>query len=103
MKNLKTLVLGLIALAPLAATAQVNAHQRHENRRIDQGVRSGALTAREAARLRYRKAQIHAQEVRARLSGRGLSRAERSRLLREQAALSRDIYRQKHDRARRHR
>ncbi len=103
MKNLKVLVLGLIALVPLAATAQIDHRQHEQNKRIAQGIRHGSLTRAEAARLRAREAAIRARERRDRRDGHGLSRAERARIAREQSRLSKRIYEQKHNAHRRHR
>ena len=91
---------------PLAAQAQtgcrhargINARQQREQARIRQGVRSGELTRREAARLEAEQARIRAHEAYARRSGGELTALERARLERQLNRASRDIYRQKHDR-----
>lgn len=102
MNILKTL-LATAALLPVIASAQVNHRQYDQHRRIEHGVRSGALTHREAAGLRAREAAIRAQERRDRFFHHGhLTGAERARLNREQSRVSHDIYHQKHDAQHRH-
>ena len=95
------------ALFPAAAHAQrrdanrcrvgINQHQRHQQTRIRQGVRSGELTRRETARLQAEQARIRVQETFARRSGGEFTLRERHRIAREQRQASRHIYRQKHD------
>jgi hypothetical protein len=84
-----------------AALAQSNysieQRDRSEQARIDRGVQSGQITAREAARLQGERAQIERLESRARADG-NLSRNERARIDGAQDRLSRDIYRESHDR-----
>jgi hypothetical protein len=89
-------VLGL-GVVSLAHTPVINRRERNERERIAQGIRSGELTRREAARLRSEQFRIRAYEARARSDG-GLNRRERYRLDRMLDRAGRDIYRQKHDR-----
>lgn len=65
--------------------------------RIDRGVATGRITGREADRLESQQAQIERMEARARADGR-LSGHERARIDHAQDRLSRNIYRQSHDR-----
>jgi hypothetical protein len=109
MKNLKLMiaVAGIMALAPMvtasAATAPrwrhkgIEARQRYQNQRIEQGERSGALTYRESERLERQEARIERQEDRYRRSGGQFTPAERARIQRELNTESRRIYREKHD------
>ncbi|PCG13638.1 MULTISPECIES: hypothetical protein [Sphingomonas] len=104
MNRFQTLIagLGLVAVAlPAAASAapwqSVNARQARLDARIDQGIRSGALTRGEAMRLRGEFRQISALEYRYRRSG-GLSAGERRDLDRRFDALSARIRYDKHDR-----
>ena len=91
----------LLLISAGAASAQsrwnINGRERHQQRRIYNGVRSGELTGRETYRLEREQVRINHQEARFRRSGDGLSPRERLRLEREQNRASRDIYRQKHD------
>lgn len=99
MKNLlSTLLLTLTVVGAAQAYPGQNIDHRQNNqqRRIYQGVRSGQLTPREARHLERREAKLNYQEARARQNG--LTWQERQRLERKENHLSRDIYRQKHDR-----
>jgi hypothetical protein len=77
--------------------AGINRREYREQQRINQGIRSGELTRREADRLEAGMARIRTDERFARMSGGGISPAERARLDRELNRESRAIYRQKHD------
>ncbi|MGH6625206.1 MAG: hypothetical protein ACRECD_01450 [Burkholderiaceae bacterium] len=79
------------------ATPRVDQREANQQKRIDQGVASGQLTPREAARMEKRQAKIHADEAAVKADGM-VTRAERRKLHREQDRASRAIYRQKHDR-----
>lgn len=74
----------------------VNARQHHQQQRIGQGVRSGALTPGETRRLEREQRHIR-QEERAYLSDGRLTRAERADLHRDQNRASRHIWQEKHD------
>jgi hypothetical protein len=82
--------------ASYAHTPVINRRERGQQQRIRQGVRSGELTRREAARLEAEQASIRAYERRARAAG-GVSCRERHRLDNMLDRAGRDIYRQKHD------
>ncbi|MEP6784376.1 MAG: hypothetical protein ABI898_01400 [Sphingomonadales bacterium] len=90
-----------ITALPTAASAQawqsINARQERLYNRIEQGVRSGALTRREAQNLRGQFAQINRLEGQYRRSS-GLSLSERRDLDRRFDALSRSVRTEKHDR-----
>jgi hypothetical protein len=77
--------------------AGINHREYREQQRINQGIRSGELTRREATRLEAGLARIRTNERFARMSGGGISPRERARLDRELNRESRGIYRQKHD------
>src|SRR2546425_940674 len=81
-----------------AAFAQAGTVQRDVNQqnRIEQGLKSGELTTREAAKLEREEAKVERDQSRALQDGK-LSPAEKARLAREQNKVSRDIYREKHD------
>lgn len=91
--------LTLLTVSAFAQTATPVFDQRQANqeRRIDQGVASGQLTQREAARLDA--GQNHLQRVEDRVKSDGtVTRQERARLQQAENVQSRRIYRQKHDR-----
>src|SRR5437588_9773537 len=81
-----------------AAFAQAGTVQRDVNQqqRIEEGLQSGQLNTREAARLEREEARVERDQARAMQDGK-LSPAEKARLAREQNRVSRDIYREKHD------
>jgi hypothetical protein len=85
------------AAAPGANTPRIDKRQANQERRIDQGVASGALTKRETRRLEREQAHIDKAEDRAKADG-AVTAAERKHLTKMQNHASRDIYRQKHDR-----
>ena len=104
MNRITKIVVGLgLATAvamPSVASAQswqnINARQTRLDARIDQGVRSGALTRREAANLRTEFRSLVRLESRYRAGG--LSVGERRDLDRRFDVLSAKIRVQKHDR-----
>ncbi len=92
---------GLFAEQAASDTARrptIGQRQRNQQKRIGTGVKSGQLTAREAARLERREAALNREIRRDRRDGGGLNARERRRIDRQQDRLSRGIYRQKHDR-----
>lgn len=89
------------AAAPAPAPWQqgwqsINQRQANIDRRIDQGVRSGALNRNEAQRLRIQFRDLNRLEQRYRRGG--LSLAERRDLDRRFDQLSQRVRNQKHDR-----
>jgi uncharacterized membrane protein YebE (DUF533 family) len=95
------------ALALMASTTAASAYdggwgggidqrQRWQEYRIQQGVRSGALTRREYWKLEREQAYIRRMERAAKADGH-ISPYERARLRNAQNAAGRDIYREKHD------
>ena len=106
MKTYSILALAIVAAFVLSNAASahergvrdpaVNARQHNQQARIQQGVRSGELTRREAYRVRESQRDIRQLE-RAYKSDGELTRVERRDLYREQNQASRQIYRQKHD------
>ncbi|MFN4148196.1 MAG: hypothetical protein ACK4E4_01440 [Rhodocyclaceae bacterium] len=101
MKN-RLLLITLTAITAMPVLAQtatpgIDQRQMNQERRIDQGIASGQLTAREAARLDRGQERIDAMENRAKWDGVVTAR-ERSRIQHAQNVESRRIYRQKHDR-----
>ena len=81
-----------------AAFAQAGTIQRDANQqqRIEQGLQSGQLNTREAARLENEESRVERDQSRAMKDGK-LTAQEKARLSREQNQVSRDIYREKHD------
>jgi len=99
MKFAHTAIAAALSLAFCgAAFAQAGTVQRDVNQqnRIEQGLKSGELTTREAAKLEREESRVERDQARAMQDGK-LSPAEKARLAREQNRVSRDIYREKHD------
>lgn len=96
-KILAGATLSLVLAAPALAQG-VNARQDRQHHRIEQGMRSGTLTPREAARMQRRQASVAAQERRMRWRNGGhLSRHQRHVLNKRLNRTSRAIYRKKHN------
>ena len=105
--NFRIIATGLtVAIASLGAFAQdasvpqtpgVDKREVRQDARIQQGVASGRLTAKETYRLEKEQAAINKAEDKAKADGQ-VTRAERRRLHKMQDHASRDIHRQKHDR-----
>lgn len=97
--SLLVAVLAAFALPVLAQTNTPNVDQREANQqqRIDQGVKSGELTAREAARMEKGQERIQKMEDKAKADGK-VTPKERARLEKAQNVESKKIAREKHDR-----
>jgi len=101
MKSVKLITMAvalLVAGSVFAQTGTPVVTERQENQaaRIRQGVQSGELTKREAAKLRAEQRAIRAEKQMAKADGK-VTRAERAKLRHDQNRASADIRRQKHD------
>lgn len=106
MLNLKTLIAaaalaaattGAFAqAAPSASMPRVDQREANQDKRIQNGVASGQLTAKETYRLEKQQAGINRAEAHAEADGK-VTRAERLRLHRKQDRASTAIFQQKHD------
>ncbi|HVQ37356.1 MAG TPA: DUF2756 domain-containing protein [Pyrinomonadaceae bacterium] len=83
--------------APGQKTPSINRREARQSRRIRHGVRSGALTRRETARLAAQQRRIRAHERHARADG-VVTRRERVSIQRQENRANRNIYRTKHNR-----
>jgi hypothetical protein len=92
-------ILLAIGATGLAGPRTPYIYKRQENQqdRIQQGVRSGQLTRREATRLESIEGRIQANKLIDKSDG-NVSPRERAQLNRELNRASRDIYRLKHNR-----
>ncbi len=93
--------IAVIVLASLSAEAQtrtpkVTERQVNQQRRINQGVKSGELTRREAGKLQAQQAKVQRTKTKAKADG-VVTQGERAKIHHQQNAASRNIYRQKHD------
>lgn len=89
--------LTLPALAQTTSTPRIDQRQANQQQRIEQGMQSGALTEREAARLEKGQEHVQKLEDKAVADGR-VTAKERARIEHAQDVQSRRIARQKHDR-----
>jgi len=101
MRNFNRIWMAAVLGTALTATANAQTiNQRRENQqdRIAQGIRSGSLTAGEAARLETKEARLN-REVRDDREDHNehLTKAEHAQINRQQNKLSRQIYRTKHN------
>jgi hypothetical protein len=98
-------VTALTLAAPLATSASadtIDDRQAYQQRRIQEGVRSGEINRWEYRRLQAEQARIADLERRAKADG-YLSSYERDRLRQAQNEASRHIYQESHDSERRRR
>lgn len=97
--NLLVAVLAAIVTLPALAqsTPAIDARQARQEQRIEQGVASGQLTNREAARLERGQQHVANMEARAKADG-VVTPKERARIQHAENVQSRHIYREKHDR-----
>jgi uncharacterized membrane protein YebE (DUF533 family) len=102
MKVLKSIIIALMLTAPLAAFSQSTAtpkfdqRQANQERRIDQGVQSGALTPKETGRLEKGQDHLQTMEDKAKSDGQ-VTKQERAKLQHAENRQSERIYHQKHD------
>jgi hypothetical protein len=106
MINFKTLaVSATLAVASIGAFAQaasapatprVDQREANQEKRIEQGVASGQLNAKETHRLDKEQAKIAQAETKAKADGK-VTKHERRKLHKMQDAASKDIHAQKHD------
>ena len=102
MKRTSTLLVAVLAAIALPVMAQtstpkVDQRQANQQQRIDQGVKSGELTGKEAARLEKGQERIQTMEDKAKADGK-VTLKERERLQKVQNNESRKIANEKHDR-----
>jgi len=106
MINFKTLAISAtLAVASIGAFAQaasapatprVDKREANQEKRIEQGVASGQLNAKETHRLDKEQAKITQAETKAKADGK-VTKHERRKLDKMQDAASKDIHAQKHD------
>jgi Tfp pilus assembly protein FimT len=86
----------LPALAQTQSTPRIDQRQANQERRIEQGEKSGALTKKEAKKLEKGQAHVQKMENKAVADGK-VTAKERERIEHAQNKQSREIYKQKHD------
>ena len=88
--------LSVPAFAQTTSTQRIDQRQQNQQQRIDQGVKSGQLNQKEAARLEKGQARIQKMENKAMADGK-MTKKERARIEKAQDKQSRRIAREKHD------
>src|SRR5437899_3104981 len=96
-KLIPVLLAGLFAIPAFAQTTGSEAQRDvKQQQRIENGLKSGQLSTREAAKLEREEARVNRAEANALKDGK-LSNAEKSRIQHVQNKVSRDIYAEKHN------
>ena len=93
---LATAALALPAAAQTQSTPRIDQRQANQERRIEQGEQSGALTSKEATRLEKGQAHVQKMENKAVADGK-VTPKERARIEKAQDKQSRAIQRERHD------
>lgn len=99
---MKQLIFAATLLGTMLFTQMAEAHTRtqhrqyNQHRRIQQGVRTGQLTHREAMQLRMQQAKVRNYKKMAMADGR-VTHNERAMIHDQQRRNNRNIYHQKHD------
>ena len=102
MKSIKfaaMLITSLIAgsvMAQTTATPSVEKRQERQQKRVAQGIESGALTSKEASNLEKRESRIEADKQAAKADG-VVTSAERAKLQHEENRVSKKIRNKKHN------
>ena len=82
--------------AQTTSTPRIDQRQTNQQQRIDQGVKSGQLNKKEAARLEKGQERIQKMENKAMADGK-MSAKERAKIEKAQDRESKRIFREKHD------
>lgn len=105
MSKIVAAALALISMSTVASAydgrqSQIDRRESYQERRIQQGVRSGEITRSEARQLEAEQARIRQMERNAARDGH-ISRSEAAQIRATQNAASRHIYQESHDSQRR--
>ena len=91
-----TLLMATALYAGPTSDPVIQQREQNQEKRIDQGVKSGELTPREAGKLDRQQTRIKQDETRMKSDGK-LTNKERRKLTAEQNRASRDIHKKKHN------
>ena len=89
--------LGIFLGSGVGFADNIKKREKRQQDRIDQGVKSGELTKKEALKLEKKEAELHRKIKKDRKDGAGLTAKERAKIHQKQNKLSRQIAKQKHD------
>jgi len=90
------LTLTLAESIPVRA-GEIKERQKHQQQRIDEGVKSGELTKKETLKLEAEQAKIRRTKRRFKRNDGEIGPKERAKLDQEQDKASKHIYKEKHD------
>ena len=91
-------LLTLTLAQPIPARAgEIKERQKHQQERIDEGVKSGELTKKETLKLEAEQAKIQKKKRRFKRNDGKIGPKERAKLEQEQDKASQHIYKEKHD------
>jgi hypothetical protein len=94
---LATAIAGLFSTAAFAQSVASEVERNvNQQQRIEQGLQSGQLTTREAAKLERGESRVESMEAKAMKDG-NVNNAEKNRINQAQNKLSNEIYKEKHD------
>ncbi len=96
MKKLLLVVATLVSIPVFSGTPGINQHQANQQRRINQGVASGQLTANERARLQEGQARVANMKANAKADG-VVTGGERAQIRQAQRVESNRIFNKKHN------
>jgi uncharacterized membrane protein YebE (DUF533 family) len=92
-----TLLFVVILAATNASAQTIGQHERNQQRRIREGVKSGKLTRAEARNVRHDQKEIREDIREAKHDDGKIDASERKEIKQEQRRASREIYRKKHN------
>jgi len=87
---------GILRVSAQDKTPSIDQREKNQEKRIEQGVKSGELTPGETRRLEIQQGKIKADEAKAKSDGK-VTPAERRKLKRELNRANRNIFRKKHN------
>jgi len=91
-------LLALTLAEPIPARGgEIKERQKHQQQRIDEGVKSGELTKKETLKLEAEQAKIRRKKRRFKRNDGEIGPKERAKLEQEQDKASKHIYKEKHD------
>ncbi len=76
---------------------RIKQRKEKQQQRIADGVKSGELNGKEAARIERNESKLNKEIRRDRKDGGGLTNKEKAKINRQQNKISKEIYKEKHD------
>ena len=94
-------VVGMFLVVGVGFADNIKKREKRQQQRINEGVKSGELTKKEALKLEAQEAKLHREIKKDRKDGGGLTKKERAKIHAKQDKLSRQVAKQKHDKQKR--